>query len=436
MKGDFNEMSFDYFKALFLGFRRSFPRILSMVVLLACCMNFNPAYAEFSTTDSSNLSSIRTNIQNIWNRINTNFNYSLQNISNQLATISTVLGGINTKQDVLNDLTRDISARLQSIDTKIDTLIQNQETQIQNQETQIHNQEIQIQNQDRLYDYLYEPQYGVLSQKFTLSTKYFNFSNYSDQPDYTGWQLTPVASDSPFFSSFDANLYSITFASKPYGTEQINTPVLLKGSQYIISFSFPSSSAGVFDFFAYHNVRQPISNFNAETVYNAAVSDFGYLTTISFTFEAPYTAPFSAVKFSFSEPVPLQAGGYLMVSISPVPDQVYLEDSFGGSVNSSQSEATDQVQSSVSQLDDFDSQIFQNVADYTAQLDFGLGNWADAAAGITYIGSIFLMIWNNSPTQVVVLSLMIGLCVLLLGRGARVAGAVRRSHRDDDGGGG
>ena len=417
LKGDFNEMSF--------------PRILSMVVLLACCMNFNPAYAEFSTTDSSNLSSIRTNIQNIWNRINTNFNYSLQNISNQLATISTVLGGINTnllntvgwnlgligdKQDVLNDLTRDISARLQSIDTKIDTLIQNQETQIQNQETQIHNQEIQIQNQDRLYDYLYEPQYGVLSQKFTLSTKYFNFSNYSDQPDYTGWQLTPVASDSPFFSSFDANLYSITFASKPYGTEQINTPVLLKGSQYIISFSFPSSSAGVFDFFAYHNVRQPISNFNAETVYNAAVSDFGYLTTISFTFEAPYTAPFSAVKFSFSEPVPLQAGGYLMVSISPVPDQVYLEDSFGGSVNSSQSEATDQVQS--------------------AQLDFGLGNWADAAAGITYIGSIFLMIWNNSPTQVVVLSLMIGLCVLLLGRGARVAGAVRRSHRDDDGGGG
>ena len=35
-----------------------------------------------------------------------------------------------------------------------------------------------------------------------------------------------------------------------------------------------------------------------------------------------------------------------------------------------------------------------------------------------------------------VLSLMIGLCILLLGRGARVAGAVRRSHRDDDGGGG
>lgn len=113
-----------------------------------------------------------------------------------------------------------------------------------------------------------------------------------------------------------------------------------------------------------------------------------------------------------------------------------MQDQISGATNESQSGANDQVQQGVGQLDDFDSEIFQNVADYTSQLDFGLDDWGEAAAGITYIGSIFLMIWNNSPTQVIILSLMIGLCILLLGRGARVAGAVRRSHRDDDGGGG
>uniref|UniRef100_A0AAU8AV13 Uncharacterized protein n=1 Tax=Dulem virus 73 TaxID=3145784 RepID=A0AAU8AV13_9VIRU len=113
-----------------------------------------------------------------------------------------------------------------------------------------------------------------------------------------------------------------------------------------------------------------------------------------------------------------------------------MQDQISGATNESQSGANDQVQQGVGQLDDFDSEIFQNVADYTSQLDFGLDDWGEAAAGITYIGSIFLMIWNNSPTQVIILSLMIGLCILLLGRGARVAGAVRRSHRDDDRGGG
>lgn len=111
------------------------------------------------------------------------------------------------------------------------------------------------------------------------------------------------------------------------------------------------------------------------------------------------------------------------------------DDAYASGVNPGQSGVNDQVQEGIGQLDGFDSEIFQNVSDYTSQLDFGLDNWAEAAAGITYIGSIFLKIWNNSPTQVIILSLMIGLCILLLGRGARVAGAIRRSHRDDDGGG-
>ena len=127
----------------------------------------------------------------------------------------------------------------------------------------------------------------------------------------------------------------------------------------------------------------------------------------------------------------------ILAQTDDMHDQWQKEDeAYASGVNPGQSGVNDEVQQGIGQLDDFDSEIFQNVADYTSQLDFGLDDWGEAAAGITYIGSIFLMIWNNSPTQVIILSLMIGLCILLLGRGARVAGAVRRSHRDDDGGGG
>ena len=94
--------------------------------------------------------------------------------------------------------------------------------------------------------------------------------------------------------------------------------------------------------------------------------------------------------------------------------------------NPGQSGANQEIQDNVGQLENFDNQIFTDVSDYTSQLDFGLGDWSEAAAGISYIGSIFMLVWDNSPTQVIVLSLMVGLCLLILGRGPRVAGEVRR----------
>lgn len=102
------------------------------------------------------------------------------------------------------------------------------------------------------------------------------------------------------------------------------------------------------------------------------------------------------------------------------------ESKWQGAVNSGQAGANQEIQDNVGQLEDFDNKIFTDVSDYTSQLDFGLGDWSEAAAGISYIGSIFMLIWDNSPTQVIVLSLMVGLCLLILGRGPRVAGEVRR----------
>jgi hypothetical protein len=113
--------------------------------------------------------------------------------------------------------------------------------------------------------------------------------------------------------------------------------------------------------------------------------------------------------------------------IAAIEDQTqHFEDSFSGAVNPGQSGANQEIQDNVGQLEDFDNKIFTDVSQYTSQLDFGLGDWSEAAAGISYIGSIFMLIWDNSPTQVIVLSLMVGLCLLILGRGPRVAGEVRR----------
>lgn len=116
-------------------------------------------------------------------------------------------------------------------------------------------------------------------------------------------------------------------------------------------------------------------------------------------------------------------------------DQWAKEDqAMAGGVNPSQSGVNDSISQGIIDLDDFDNQIFADFDKYKADLDFGLSAWGEAAAGISYIGNIFMIIWNNSPNQVIVLSLMLGLCGLVLGRGARLARAARRSDRGADDG--
>lgn len=103
------------------------------------------------------------------------------------------------------------------------------------------------------------------------------------------------------------------------------------------------------------------------------------------------------------------------------------DDRYTQSVDPGQAAATDQLQSEIDKSEAFESQIFEDVNTYTKQLDFGLSDWGEAASGISYISSIFMMIWNGSPKQPIILSLMFGLCMLLLGRGARLSGEIRKS---------
>lgn len=188
------------------------------------------------------------------------------------------------------------------------------------------------------------------------------------------------------------------------------------------------------------------SSFVFKQISQVKYSDTQYICSYSVRNTSTETKKLSSVEFSTSS-----SGGFTLSSFTVSPyssssedviaaiqkqtndiidnqNQHYqdTENKFQGAVNPGQAGANQEIQNHVGQLEDFDNQIFTDVSDYTSQLDFGLGDWSEAAAGISYIGSIFMLIWDNSPTQVIVLSLMVGLCLLILGRGPRVAGEVRR----------
>lgn len=220
---------------------------------------------------------------------------------------------------------------------------------------------------------------------------------------------------------------SVTF----YFGEQSGKPSLTSGrvmaqpdGLYAITFL---SSAG------HAECRSAPANFewvgwSGNTVYLRCISPYPLSATFNFTSLISIN---SSAKFTVSSLSVQYLGQYGESGtddlVAAIQNQTqHYEDSFSGAVNSGQAGANQEIQDNVGQLEDFDNKIFTDVSDYTSQLDFGLGDWSEAAAGISYIGSIFMLIWDNSPTQVIVLSLMVGLCLLILGRGPRVAGEVRR----------
>lgn len=171
-------------------------------------------------------------------------------------------------------------------------------------------------------------------------------------------------------------------------------------------------------FICTYSVRNPSTETKKLTSVEFSTSSNGGFTLSSFT-----VSPYSSSSEDVITAIQKQTNDIIDNQNQHYQDT---ENKFQGAVNSGQAGANQEIQDNVGQLEDFDNKIFTDVSDYTSQLDFGLGDWSDAAAGISYIGSIFMLIWDNSPTQVIVLSLMVGLCLLILGRGPRVAGEVRR----------
>lgn len=103
------------------------------------------------------------------------------------------------------------------------------------------------------------------------------------------------------------------------------------------------------------------------------------------------------------------------------------DNSLSSGINPDQSGKTDELNNASNQQSSQESQLWQNINTYKSDISFSLDGWDDAASGLSYVTSVFMLIWNNSPTQPIVLSLMLGIAMLSIGRG--VSAAVRVSHR-------
>ena len=100
-------------------------------------------------------------------------------------------------------------------------------------------------------------------------------------------------------------------------------------------------------------------------------------------------------------------------------------------INPDQSGLVDDVDTAGLQQQQQEDQLWTNINSYKGDLTFNLDDWSEAAGGLSYVSGIFMQIWNNSPTQVIILSLMLGIAMLSIGRGVQAAVRVSR-HRDDD----
>lgn len=135
---------------------------------------------------------------------------------------------------------------------------------------------------------------------------------------------------------------------------------------------------------------------------------------------------YSTLHFHYSGSATASLPVYIGFAIAP--------DDFiaGEAVNPDQSGLVSDVDNAGQQQQQQEDQLWTNINSYKGDLTFNLDDWSEAAGGLSYVSSIFMTIWNNSPTQVIVLSLMLGIAMLSIGRGAMAAVRVSRNRRDDD----
>lgn len=116
------------------------------------------------------------------------------------------------------------------------------------------------------------------------------------------------------------------------------------------------------------------------------------------------------------------SGGYGCAYLYLIED-----NSLSSGINPDQSGKTDELNNIGGQQSSQENQLWQNINTYKSDISFSLDGWDDAASGLSYVTSVFMLIWNNSPIQPIVLALMLGIAMLSIGRG--VSAAVRVSHR-------
>lgn len=102
-----------------------------------------------------------------------------------------------------------------------------------------------------------------------------------------------------------------------------------------------------------------------------------------------------------------------------------------GALNPSQDQIVSDVDDAGESQASQEKELWTNINTYKGNLDFTLSGWDSASSGLSYVRDIFMIIWNNSPTQIITLSLMLGIAMLSIGRGVGAAVRVSRKRGDD-----
>jgi hypothetical protein len=183
------------------------------------------------------------------------------------------------------------------------------------------------------------------------------------------------------------------------------------------SHSLPSSGWG---FMFESNAPTPTVNDSL----GVAATDFKYLGKFGNAkrYKAVIDVPAGGLTFGDAWISLDSSGGYGCAYLYLIED-----NSLSSGINPNQSGKTDELNNAGNQQSSQENQLWQNINTYKSDISFSLDGWDDAASGLSYVTNIFMLIWNNSPTQPIVLSLMLGIAMLSIGRG--VSAAVRVSHR-------
>mgnify|MGYP004490563975 FL=1 len=183
------------------------------------------------------------------------------------------------------------------------------------------------------------------------------------------------------------------------------------------SHSLPSSGWG---FMLESNAPTPTVNDSL----GVAATDFKYLGKFGNAerYKAVIDVPAGGLTFGDAWIGLDSSGGYGCAYLYLIED-----NSLSSGINPNQSGKTDELNNAGNQQSSQENQLWQNINTYKSDISFSLDGWDDAASGLSYVTNVFMLIWNNSPTQPIVLALMLGIAMLSIGRG--VSAAVRVSHR-------
>lgn len=154
------------------------------------------------------------------------------------------------------------------------------------------------------------------------------------------------------------------------------------------------------------------------------VNSYGRGNSYLFVFLLTVKQPFSAFEMSFTPRDGVTLNGVFYGGIIPRSSS----DTLSSALNPDQNNKNNELSGEGNKLSQQENQLWQNVNSYKSKLDFSLSGWNEATNGLSYVSSIFMMVWNNSPRQIITLSLMLGIGMLAIGRGVKAA--VRQKDGD------